>query len=89
MYAIRSYYAVQGASVVLAASGGGNTLTQPVGVTNAAGQATGTLSSTEAGDKTVSATINATVSVTQTATVSVGAGGASASQSTLVSYNFV
>ncbi len=72
---------VQGATVVLAASGGGNTLTQPVGVTNAAGQATGTLSSTVAGSKTVSATINGTVNVTQTATVSVGAGAANAGMS--------
>src|SRR2546422_10951555 len=53
----------------------GNTLTQPVGTTNASGVATGTLSSTTAETKTVSATINS-VAVTQTATVSVTAGPA-------------
>src|SRR5262249_36412898 len=49
-----------------------NTLTQPVVVTNASGVATGTISSTVAESKTVSATIGA-VSVTQTATVVVNA----------------
>src|SRR5690242_16617485 len=73
---------IAGATVVLAASGTGNTLTQPVGTTNASGVATGTLSSTVAESKTVSATINA-VSVTQTATVVVTSGAVSAAQSTV------
>jgi hypothetical protein len=67
---------VSGASVVLAATGAGNTVVQPAGATNASGVASGTLSSTAAGTKTVSATING-VGVTQTATVSVSAAAAS------------
>src|SRR5206468_667478 len=62
--------AIAGAPVVLAATGTGNTLTQPGSVTNASGVATGTLSSVVAESKTVSATINA-VAITQTATVRV------------------
>src|SRR5204863_7939635 len=72
---------IPGATVVLAASGSGNTVTQP-GWTNESGGATGTLSSTVAESKTVSATINA-VAITQTATVTVTAGGAGAVQSTV------
>src|SRR5205807_1806202 len=74
--------AIQGATVVITATGGGNAVTQPVGTTDASGVATGTLSSTAAGSKTVSATIN-TVGVTQTATVAVSAGAVSAAQSTV------
>src|SRR6266511_108295 len=73
---------ISGATVVLAATGSGNTLTQPSGPTNASGVATGTLSSSIAGVKTVSATINDTA-VTQTATVAVTAGAISDSQSTV------
>ncbi len=73
---------IQGATVVLAATGSGNTLTQPGGTTNASGVATGTLSSTNPGAKVVSATIDG-VAITQTATVTVNAGGVSASQSTV------
>src|SRR2546426_676964 len=51
---------VSGATVVLAATGSGNTLTQPSGTTNTSGVATGTLSSSVAEAKTVSATINGT-----------------------------
>src|SRR2546429_6341812 len=72
-------YRSQGATVVLAATGTGNTLTQPVGTTNASGVATGSLSSTAAESKTVSATINA-VAVTQTATVEIGGAPVSAPQ---------
>src|SRR6185437_8456916 len=51
---------VQGATVVLAATPtAGNALTQPGGTTDVNGVITGTLSSTAAGSKTVSATINA------------------------------
>jgi hypothetical protein len=64
---------ISGATVVLAATGSGNTLTQPAGPTNGSGVATGTLSSTVAEPKTVSATING-IAVTQTATVTVSSG---------------
>src|SRR5437773_2881293 len=66
----------------ISATGSGNTLTQPVTTTNASGVATGTLASTLAESKTISATINA-VAITQTATVVVNAGTVSASQSTV------
>src|SRR5439155_14608600 len=49
---------IQGATVVLAATGTGNTLTQPSATTNASGVATGTLSSTVAEDKIVSEIVN-------------------------------
>ncbi|MGE5759302.1 MAG: Ig-like domain-containing protein, partial [Gemmatimonadota bacterium] len=61
---------ISGATVVLAATGSGNALTQPVGGTNASGQATGTISSTVAETKTITATANG-VALTQPATVSV------------------
>ncbi|HET7250496.1 MAG TPA: invasin domain 3-containing protein, partial [Gemmatimonadales bacterium] len=61
---------VVGVNVVLAATGAGNTLTQPAGTTDVNGVATGHLSSTAAGAKIVSATIGATA-VTQTDTVTV------------------
>jgi hypothetical protein len=64
---------ISGATVVLASTGTGNTLTQPVGTTNASGVATGTLTSTVAEAKTVSATINS-VAITQTASVTVTVG---------------
>ena len=73
---------ISGASVVLAATGTGNTLTQPTAGTNGSGVATGTLSSTVAGAKTVSATVSGTA-LTQTATVTVTAGPVSAAQSTI------
>ena len=59
-----------GANVVLSATGEGNSITQPSAPTNSAGVATGTLSSTVTGIKTVSATANGTA-ITQTATVEV------------------
>lgn len=74
---------VSGATVVLAATGSGNTLTQPGGVTDANGVATGTLGSTVAGAKIVSAKANGTA-ITQTATLTVTPGAVSASQSTVV-----
>ncbi len=67
---------ISGATVVLAATGAGNTLTQPTATTNASGVVTGFLSSTGAGAKTVSATINGTA-ITQTASVTVTAAAAS------------
>ncbi|HKE90007.1 MAG TPA: Ig-like domain-containing protein, partial [Gemmatimonadales bacterium] len=73
---------VSGATVLLAATGTGNTLTQPVGPTDGNGQATATLASTVAEAKTISAKINGT-SVTQTATITVTPGPVSASQSTV------
>ncbi|HET9387798.1 MAG TPA: Ig-like domain-containing protein, partial [Gemmatimonadales bacterium] len=72
---------IEGAAVVLTATGGGNTVTQPA-MTNAAGVATGTLSATLAEGKTVSATIDGT-GITQTAAVTVTPAGVSATQSTL------
>ena len=73
---------IAGAAVVLAATGTNNTLTQPLGTTNGSGVATGTLSSTTAELKTVSATIGG-VAVTQTATVTVLPTAVSGSLSTL------
>jgi invasin-like protein/Big-like domain-containing protein/calcineurin-like phosphoesterase family protein len=73
---------ISGATVVLAATGSRNTLTQPVGLTDATGVATGTLSSTVAGDKTVSATANGTA-LPDEEVVTVTPGPVSASQSTL------
>ena len=76
---------VSGATVVLAANpntGNGNTLTQPVGTTNSLGQITGTLASTVAETKTVSATINS-VLMNQTVSVVVYPAGVSNSLSTV------
>src|SRR5207249_4525411 len=73
---------IAGATVVLAATGTGNTLTQPVGPTDGDGVATGTLSATVAEWKTVSATINA-VAVRQAASVVVNPAAVSAGQSTV------
>jgi hypothetical protein len=61
---------ISGATVVLSATGSGNTLTQPAATTNASGVATGSLSSTVVETKTVSATIDGTA-ITQTTTVTV------------------
>src|SRR2546426_1046021 len=66
---------VSGAVVVLTATGTGNTLTQPAAPTDANGVATGSLTSTVAGSKTVTAAI-AGVTATQTALVTVTAGAA-------------
>ena len=73
---------LSGATVVLSATGTGNTLTQPAATTNASGVATGTITSTVPGSKTVTAQIDGTT-ITQTATVTVTAGSVSASQSTV------
>jgi adhesin/invasin len=62
---------VEGATVELQATGGGNTLTQPSGPTGPDGVATGTLSSTEPGTKTISAVVNGSVQVTRTVDVTV------------------
>jgi len=67
---------VSGVTVALAMTGTGNTITQPVGTTNASGVATGTVSSTKAEAKTISATLNGTIAVTQTAALTVTAGTA-------------
>jgi hypothetical protein len=64
---------VMGATVVLAATGSGNVVTQPTAATNALGQATGAFSSTVAGLKVLSATVNGTTTLVQTATVDVSA----------------
>ncbi len=73
---------VSGATVVLSAAGGGNSITQPAGPTDGNGIATGTLSSTAVGMKTVSATGNGVV-ITQQRSVTVTAGPVSGSQSTV------
>lgn len=62
---------VSGATVTLAATGAGNALTQPPGPTDASGQVTGTLSSTRAEAKTISATVNDAVPIAQTAAATV------------------
>jgi hypothetical protein len=62
---------VEGATVVLQATGGGNTLTQPSGPTGADGIATGTLQSTDAGTKVVSATVNGSVRLDDTVEITV------------------
>ena len=66
---------VSGATVVLAATGSLNTLTQPVGPTGADGVATGSLGSIVAQAKVVSAIANG-VAITQTGTVTVEPGPA-------------
>jgi hypothetical protein len=73
---------VVGMTVLLAATGSGNTLTQPAAATDGNGVATGALSSTVAEGKTVSATVNGT-GLTQTAGVTVTAGPVAAAQSTV------
>ena len=65
--------AISGATVTLAATGGGNILTQPAGPTGGDGKATGTLRSVVPGDKVVSAVVNGAVSIVATATVTVTA----------------
>jgi len=65
---------ITGASVVLAATGSGNALTQPTAVTDNQGRATGFISSSVAETKTISAIVNGTVNVAQTAMVSVSIG---------------
>ena len=68
---------ISGATVVLAATGTGNSLTQPVGTTASDGTITGSLGSTKAEDKVVSATING-VAINQQATVTVAPAPAAA-----------
>jgi adhesin/invasin len=72
---------VQGATVVLAATGSGNTIGQP-GSTSASGVATGTFSSTSAGSHTVTAKING-VDIADNSIITVTPGPVSASQSTV------
>ena len=74
---------VSGATVVLSATGSGNTLTQPMGATSPTGVATGALSSTTTGTRTVSATIGG-IPITQTATVTVVPGEVSVTRSSLM-----
>jgi protocatechuate 3,4-dioxygenase beta subunit len=60
---------ISGASVTLASAGG--TITQPAATTNASGATTGSVSYATAGAKTVSATVNGTLSLSQTASITV------------------
>ena len=62
---------VAGATVALAASGSGNTLTQPQLATGTDGVATGALSSAVPGTKVVSAVVNGSVALNQTAQITV------------------
>ncbi|HET9708168.1 MAG TPA: Ig-like domain-containing protein [Gemmatimonadales bacterium] len=73
---------ISGATVQLVATGGGNTLVQPAGVTSAAGTANGTISSTASGDKTITATVNG-IAITQQATVTVNSAAATGAQTTI------
>jgi hypothetical protein len=65
--------AVSGATVSLAATGGGNILTQPSAPTGADGVATGTLQSALPGTKVVSAVVNGSIGISETAAVTVSA----------------
>jgi hypothetical protein len=71
---------VSGRTVTLSATGNGNVLTQPAGPTNGSGVATGRLSATEVGPRTVSAQIDGTP-IAATATVTVNGGQPSAANS--------
>jgi len=75
-------FPVVGAMVTLSVSGTGNTVTQPSAPANGSGVATGSLSSTVAGNKTVTATANG-ITITQTPVVTVTAGPVSVSASTV------
>lgn len=59
---------VSGQTVTLEATGTGNTIVQPASATNESGQTTGTIASTKAEAKTVTAKVGQTA-ITQTATV--------------------
>ena len=72
---------IQGASVVLAATGSNNTLGQP-GATNGSGVATGSFSSTALGTHTITAKING-VEVTTKPVITVTPGPVSASESSV------
>lgn len=72
--------ALSGLEVVLAATGEGNTVTQPSGSTNNSGVATGKVSSTRAGSVVVSATVAGTA-IPQTATITVAPAAPAASKS--------
>lgn len=69
---------VSGATVVLAATGSGNSLVQPAAPTDANGQASGMLSSTVAETKTVTAVVNGTVALVDAVTVTVETGAPAA-----------
>jgi protocatechuate 3,4-dioxygenase beta subunit len=71
-----------GVAVTLSATGSGNSITQPAGPTDALGVATGALTSTGAGPKTITAVANS-ITLTQQPTVNVFAGSPDAAQSTV------
>jgi len=72
---------LSGVTVVIGATGSGNSIVQPTGPTDAQGVATATFSSTSPGDHVVSATLDGTAA-DQTVTVTVTAGSPVASAST-------
>jgi adhesin/invasin len=71
---------VSGVTVSLSATGSGNTINQP-GVTNGSGVTTGTISSTVAGTKTISAVVDG-VPINPTQVVTVGPAAVNAAAST-------
>jgi hypothetical protein len=73
--------AIAGLTTTIAVSGNGNTVTQPAGPTDANGVATGSVSSTSIGTKTVTATISG-VAIVQTAAITVVPGPPVASTTT-------
>ncbi len=75
---------VAGASVAIASTGSGNTITQPASTTDGNGQTSGTISSSTVGNKVVTAIVNGATGVTDDASVNVVLGTASNSQSTVV-----
>src|SRR5205814_766478 len=73
---------ISGATVVLQATGSGNTLTHPTGPTGSDGKITGTLRSTAAEGKTISPPLNA-LPARRSAALTVTSSGVSAAQSTV------
>lgn len=65
---------VEGATVTLSASGTGNTITQPVSPTNSLGKTTGSLVTTDIGNKVISAVVDGSLNLTDTAIVAAVSG---------------
>ena len=75
---------VSGAGVTLAVSGGsGNSVVQPTGATGADGVATGTVSSSTAGTRTVTVTVNGSLPLAAQPAITVSGPPVSASRSTV------
>ncbi len=81
---VRDQYSnpVSGQSVTLASTGSNNTITQPAGATDGTGTTTGTIATTSAETKTITATVGGTLALHQRPTVTfVADTGISATQS--------